>query len=999
MTDRKQSAHARREDRRLQGTTSATDSSTIVNLNTFVEQTTQNLATIGNTLGNVSTQTDSTTILLNQQLDVTNITSWEARIQDLENNPVGSGGGIDPSDPDQPIIIWDNFIAQSNGNESGTLSPYSYSSGPRTTSSNTLVPSSLNILENDSETGHLGIVLVRLPPGYGYGYMSMTNSPGIDSFIFTDFNTVYFTIKTPTASPTDGYNIKLGLFDNPDTPSQGIFIVGTRGGVWTPTVNNGTTATGTTTAIANNTWYTIKIQKKTATSVGFTINGGTEVVISTNVPTGFLNTGIRFENLNTSTSFDLDFKLDFFGIRLKDSGVLPTGTTVVGTAGEVEVTTVGSVITVGLPSSITVTQANLTDVNFVTTTTDPTPVKGQLIWDETHGTVVIGVNSNVHIPLGETLVINVRNSSGVAIAKGDIVYVSGSHSTAILEVTKARADSEATSSKTIGLAAEAIVNNATGFVITQGLLTGVTTNSYTAGQGIFLDENTAGAWRTGFPTAPNHGTFVGWIVKVAGSGAGSIFVKVNNYNELSELSDVYIPTTPANNDVLQWDNADSRWENRSLSSAGISATGHTHGIADITSIPQMRLLGRWNAGGTGVGQHITIGLGLKLSALGELSNSATSPVSDNLSLTAGLGLTGGGDLSANRTFAVDFVTSGVSNATQVVRADDSRLSNSRTPTSHTHALGDLTQTGATLNQVIQWNSTAWVPATISSGGFTPTRTFYSTTTSGITIPAGATFITIVCGGGGGGGGGGSWNSNGQNRCGGAGGGGGSVNILNYAVANITGTLTFTAGAGGLSGAGPVSLAGLAGTGGNGGTSTVTATYNGVAATRLCWGAGGIGGAGTATGTTTTGGAGATQGYIGGTGGSGSVSAGSLGGQTSSIAVGLSMSPYGGGSGGGINTSNVATNGGASFGMYPFADANTLGGVAPGGVGTAATNTRGNIHDWGRTGGGGGASHATGVGGVGGAGLNGSGAGGGGAGFTGGGAGGVGGVGYAIIYFT
>jgi len=814
MTDRKQSAHARREDRKLQGTTSATDNSTIVNLNTFVEQTTQNLATIGNTLGNVSTQTDSTTILLNQQLDVTNITSWEARIQDLENNPVGGGGGgIDPSDPDQPIIIWDNFIAQSNGNESGTLSPYSYSSGPRTTSSNTLVPSSLNILENDSETGHLGIVLVRLLSGYGYGYMSMTNSPGIDSFIFTDFNTVYFTIKTPTASPTDGYNIKLGLFDNPDSPSQGIFIVGTRGGVWTPTVNNGTTTTGTTTAIANNTWYTIKIQKKTATSVGFTINGGTEVVISTNVPTGFLNTGIRFENLNSSTPSDLDFKLDFFGIRLKDSGVLPTGTTVVGTAGEVEVTTVGSVITVGLPSSV-------------------------------------------------------------------------------------------------------LINTAL--------------------------------------------------------------------------------TSLANNDVLQWNTTE--WVNRSLSSAGIAAATHTHVIADITSIPQMRLLGRWNTGGTGVGQHITIGNGLKLSALGELATIATSPVPDTLALTAGLGLTGGGDLSANRTFAVDFVTSGVSNATQVVRADDSRLSNSRTPTSHTHALSDLTQTGATLNQVIQWNNTAWVPATISSG-FTPTRAFYATTTSGITIPAGATFITIVCGGGGGGGGGGSWNSNGQNRCGGAGGGGGSVNILKYAVADITGTLTFTAGAGGLSGAGPVSSSGLAGTGGNGGTSTVTATYNGVAATRLCWGAGGIGGAGTATGTTTTGGTGATQGYIGGTGGSGSVSAGSLGGQTSSIAVGLSMSPYGGGSGGGINTSNVATNGGASFGMYPFADANISGGVAPGGVGGAATNTRGNIHDWGRPGGGGGASHATGVGGVGGAGLNGSGAGGGGAGFTGGGAGGVGGVGYAIIYFT
>lgn len=48
-------------------------------------------------------------------------------------------------------------------------------------------------------------------------------------------------------------------------------------------------------------------------------------------------------------------------------------------------------------------------------------------------------------------------------------------------------------------------------------------------------------------------------------------------------------------------------------------------------------------------------------------------------LTAGLGLTGGGDLSTSRTFAVDFASSGVSSATQAVRADDARLSDSRPP--------------------------------------------------------------------------------------------------------------------------------------------------------------------------------------------------------------------------------------------------------------------------------------------------------------------------------
>lgn len=63
--------------------------------------------------------------------------------------------------------------------------------------------------------------------------------------------------------------------------------------------------------------------------------------------------------------------------------------------------------------------------------------------------------------------------------------------------------------------------------------------------------------------------------------------------------------------------------------------------------------------------------------------------SDTTTLTAGTGLTGGGDLTANRTFTVDFAASGASSATKAVRADDSRLSDARTPTSHTHAASDI----------------------------------------------------------------------------------------------------------------------------------------------------------------------------------------------------------------------------------------------------------------------------------------------------------------------
>jgi len=55
-------------------------------------------------------------------------------------------------------------------------------------------------------------------------------------------------------------------------------------------------------------------------------------------------------------------------------------------------------------------------------------------------------------------------------------------------------------------------------------------------------------------------------------------------------------------------------------------------------------------------------------------------------ISAGTGLTGGGDLSANRTISVNFGTS----SGTVCQGNDTRLSNARTPTSHTHSGSDIT---------------------------------------------------------------------------------------------------------------------------------------------------------------------------------------------------------------------------------------------------------------------------------------------------------------------
>lgn len=344
--------------------------------------------------------------------------------------------------------------------------------------------------------------------------------------------------------------------------------------------------------------------------------------------------------------------------------------------------------------------------------------QGRLMWDSNYSTLSLGLTDNLDIELGQSLYKKIRNNTGSTLTKGQVVYINGAHGQSNITVALANASIEATAATTIGIVAEPILANTEGFIITQGYLRGIRTNNTTGtgGEGSILWlSTTAGSFTYDRPTAPAHGVVIGWMVKSAGTGSGSIFVSITNGQELNELHDVYV-TSITNNDILQWDGVESRWENRSLSAAGIASSSHTHTLSGLTPLNQMTLVGRWASAGSGNAQEVTIGNGLKLSNTGILTTNLLEVASTSITLTAGTGLTGGGDLSTNRSFAVDFAASGTSSSTKAVRADDSRLSDARTPLAHTHLLSDFTQSGATINQVPQWNGTTWVPATISGGG-------------------------------------------------------------------------------------------------------------------------------------------------------------------------------------------------------------------------------------------------------------------------------------------
>jgi hypothetical protein len=150
----------------------------------------------------------------------------------------------------------------------------------------------------------------------------------------------------------------------------------------------------------------------------------------------------------------------------------------------------------------------------------------QLNWNDTDGTLNLGLKGGLINRIGQQLVVRARNTSGSLISKGSVVKVVGVAG-GFVGINLAQADSVANSETAFGIVAEDIADSSNGFVAINGIIHGVNTNAFTEGDILYLSTTTPGAITNVKPASPNYIVVVGYVAKKSATD-GHILLHVQN---------------------------------------------------------------------------------------------------------------------------------------------------------------------------------------------------------------------------------------------------------------------------------------------------------------------------------------------------------------------------------------------------------------------------------------------------------------------------------------
>ena len=336
------------------------------------------------------------------------------------------------------------------------------------------------------------------------------------------------------------------------TLSSNVLSVTSSGGTPTTTTINcatgGTYSNGTITLVGTGTLSTI---------TGL-FTGGTDV----RVTGGTYSAGtITFTN-NTGGTFNVT-GLTTGSTSIVSGNFLPlSGGTVTG----------GTVFTSGVTAN-TISQTSYID--FTTGSTNPSAFAGRLFFDSGEKALSYFdiINDTVPIAMGQQLYTRVWNNTGVQIDKGKVIAITGTSNnlpSAILAVNNHAPGSD----RPIGVAAENIPNGSEGLVINNGILSGITLNTFSNGDTLYLSDTIPGGYvssTSSFSSFTARTNEIGYVIQT-GTTTGKIYVNINNEDSNLTLTDI-------ERNIL---------EGNVISSGAYEYTGITQGTGSTINVSLLR---------------------------------------------------------------------------------------------------------------------------------------------------------------------------------------------------------------------------------------------------------------------------------------------------------------------------------------------------------------------------------------------------------------------------
>jgi hypothetical protein len=178
-------------------------------------------------------------------------------------------------------------------------------------------------------------------------------------------------------------------------------------------------------------------------------------------------------------------------------------------------------------------------IDFNTGTTSPSLVSGRVFYNNNSHSLSYypDGNKNVIVNMGQQQYIRVHNNSGSLIPKGSAVKIQTS-TNGLPNVTLSISTND-TNNQVVGLVADNISNNTDGFVLSHGILSGLTINTFNIGDIIYLSDTIPGGYvaSTSSLSYSARTNQIGYII-ATGTTTGEIFVSISNENINLTITDI-----------------------------------------------------------------------------------------------------------------------------------------------------------------------------------------------------------------------------------------------------------------------------------------------------------------------------------------------------------------------------------------------------------------------------------------------------------------------------